>query len=129
MLHKNKAHQIIRKTNISYPLIHTRTSAYQGVRNVCFSQNLACFVFFVTPVLRFTFLPYYRRFADETSMFNFILLSIPLENIRQNHGKNIWKKSTSGISLRQSKSSHCFLFLKVSFAFVPCTFASLVLSG
>ena len=42
---ENKAHQIFWKMNISYPLIQTRTFAYQGVRNVCFSENLTCFVF------------------------------------------------------------------------------------
>ena len=41
----DKASRIFRNTNISYPLIRTRTCAYQGVRNVCFSKNLACFVF------------------------------------------------------------------------------------
>ena len=49
---ENKARQISRKTNISYPLIHNHTCAYQGVRNVCFWK---------TPVLRFAFSPYYRR--------------------------------------------------------------------
>ena len=44
MLQENKAHQIFRKTNISYPLIRTRTCAYQEVRNVHFSENLAGFV-------------------------------------------------------------------------------------
>ena len=39
-----KACQIFRKTNISYPLILTRTCAYQGLRNVRFSENLVCFV-------------------------------------------------------------------------------------
>ena len=29
------------KTNISYPLIRTRTCAYQGVKNVSFSENFA----------------------------------------------------------------------------------------
>ena len=33
---ENKARRIFRKTNISYPLIRTRTCAYQGVRNVRF---------------------------------------------------------------------------------------------
>ena len=33
------------KINISYPLIRTFTCAYQGVRNVRFSENLSCFVF------------------------------------------------------------------------------------
>ena len=32
--------QHLPKTNISYPLIHIRTCAYQGVRNVSFSDNL-----------------------------------------------------------------------------------------
>ena len=44
---ENKARQIFRKTNISYSLIRTR--AYQGVRNVRFSENLACFVFLKYP--------------------------------------------------------------------------------
>ena len=34
-------HKIFRKSNISYPLVRTRTSAYQGVRNVTFSENFA----------------------------------------------------------------------------------------
>ena len=34
--------------------------AYQGVRNICFSENLLCFL--ETSVLRFALLPYYRRF-------------------------------------------------------------------
>ena len=46
MLQENKACQIFRKTNMSYPLIRTRACAYQGVRNICFSENLSCFIFF-----------------------------------------------------------------------------------
>ena len=46
---ENKACQIFRKTNISYPLIFTRTCEYQGIRNVCISENLACFVFLKHP--------------------------------------------------------------------------------
>ena len=42
---ENKAHKIFRKTNISYSLIRTRTYAYQCLRNVCFSESLACFAF------------------------------------------------------------------------------------
>ena len=38
-----------RKTNISYPLIRTCTCAYQGVRNVYFSEILACFAFLKHP--------------------------------------------------------------------------------
>ena len=46
---ENKARQIFRKTNISYPLIRTRTCAYQGIRNVRFSENLVCFIFLKHP--------------------------------------------------------------------------------
>ena len=46
---ESKARQNARKTNISYPLIRTRTSAYQEVRNVCFSESLACFAFLKHP--------------------------------------------------------------------------------
>ena len=45
LFQESKPRQIFRKTNISYPLIRTRRCAYQGVRNVRFSGNLACFVF------------------------------------------------------------------------------------
>ena len=47
VLQENKARQIFKKKkkNISYPLIGIRAFEYQGVRNVCFSENLACFVF------------------------------------------------------------------------------------
>ena len=45
VLRENKAGQIFRKTNISYPLIRTLACTYQEVRNVRFSENLACFVF------------------------------------------------------------------------------------
>ena len=45
VFHKNKARKILPKKNISYPLIRTRMCVYQGVRNVRFSENLACFVF------------------------------------------------------------------------------------
>ena len=46
---QEKARQIFRKTNLSYPLIRTRTYVYQGVSNVRFSENLACFVFLKHP--------------------------------------------------------------------------------
>ena len=46
---ENKARQLFRKTNISYPLIDTCTCARQRLRNVCFSGNLACFVFLKDP--------------------------------------------------------------------------------
>ena len=44
---ESKAPQNFRKTSISYLLIRTRT--YQGVRNVCFFDILACFAFLKHP--------------------------------------------------------------------------------
>ena len=49
LFQESKARQIFRKTNISYPLIRTRTCVYQGVRNVRLSENLVCFVFLQHP--------------------------------------------------------------------------------
>ena len=56
---KRKQAKFSKKRNF-LPLIRTRNCAYQGVRNIRFPENLMCFVF-VTPVLRFAFLPYYWR--------------------------------------------------------------------
>ena len=36
---------------------------YQGVRNVCFFGKFGALCFLVISVLRFAFLPYYRRIA------------------------------------------------------------------
>ena len=36
--------KMFRKTNISNPLIRTRTCAYQGVRNVSFSKHLRTYL-------------------------------------------------------------------------------------
>ena len=55
MFQKNKARQIFRKVNISHSLISACTCAYHGVRNVHFSENLACFVFFKQPFWNSTF--------------------------------------------------------------------------
>ena len=49
MFQENKARQTFRKTNISYPLVRTRLCAYQGVRNVSFTENLACVAFLKHP--------------------------------------------------------------------------------
>ena len=65
MLQENKARQIFRKTNISYPPIRMRTCSYQGIRDVRFLENLARF-FLVTPVLRFALLLYYRRLYESS---------------------------------------------------------------
>ena len=39
VLQENKARQIFRKTNNSYPLIRTLACTYQGIRNVRFSET------------------------------------------------------------------------------------------
>ena len=54
---ENKARQIFRKTNIFYPLIRTRTCAYQGVKNnrFWFFGKFQVLCFLETPVLRFSF--------------------------------------------------------------------------
>ena len=46
---KTKHAKFSEKKNISHPLICTRTCPYQGVRNVRFSENLACSVFLKHP--------------------------------------------------------------------------------
>ena len=46
---ESKARQNFQKANISYLLIRTRTCAYQVVKNVCFSEILACFTFLKHP--------------------------------------------------------------------------------
>ena len=47
------------KTNIFYPLIRTRTYAYQGGKERSFFGKLGVLCFLETPVLRFVLLPYY----------------------------------------------------------------------
>ena len=62
---KTKHAKFSAKSSLSYPLIrkstlmHTRTYAYQGVRNVRFPGTFGMFCFVVTSVLRFALLPYY----------------------------------------------------------------------
>ena len=60
---ENKAGQIFPKTNISYPLIRTRTCTYQEVRKFRFTGKLGLLCFLVTPVLKFTLLSYYHRYT------------------------------------------------------------------
>ena len=50
---ENKARQIFRETNISYPLIRTRT----GGKKCLFFGKFDVFYLLETPVLRFTLLP------------------------------------------------------------------------
>ena len=61
---KTKHSKLSEKTNIPKPLIRTRPGAYQGVKNVYFFGKIDVLCFLVTSVLRFVFLPYYRRITD-----------------------------------------------------------------
>ena len=61
---ESKARQNFRKTNISYPLIRTRTCAYQEVRSFLFG-NFGVLCFLETPVLKFALLPYYQRIVNK----------------------------------------------------------------
>ena len=55
VMQENKARQVFRKTNISYPVIR------MGVENVCFFGKFGVLCFFVSPDLRFTLFPSHRR--------------------------------------------------------------------
>ena len=41
IIHLVSTENVPKKTNIFSPLIRTHTCAYQGVRNICFSENFA----------------------------------------------------------------------------------------
>ena len=78
---ESKARHIFRKTNISYLLIHkhffrpdTHMCAYQGVRNVRFSENVARFVFLKHPfeIRPFALLP---TILKSIYIYNFIVLN------------------------------------------------------
>ena len=57
---ESKAHQNFRKTNISYPPIHTHHMyvCVSGGKKCLFFGNFGVFCFLETPVLRFALLPY-----------------------------------------------------------------------
>ena len=119
MLQENKALQIFRKTNISYPL---HTCAYQGVRNVCFSENLVCFVFLKHP---FWDSPFCLITNELWKHFNvaLTLMTFSIVQTQKNEAKQIKKRivivldlrSTSGIATSHSaqlKASLKFLTLQ-----------------
>ena len=68
---EDRACQILRITNIFYPLIRTRTCVYQGVKNVCPSDNLTCFVSLKHPLWDSPFCP----ITDELNVSFWIILS------------------------------------------------------
>ena len=69
VLQENKARQIFRKANTSYPFIRTRTCVYQRVRNICFLGKFGVLCFLVAPVLRHTLLPYCGRIDVDIAVF------------------------------------------------------------
>ena len=71
---ETKAHQIFRKINTYYPLIRRRICAYQGVRNVHFSENLVCFGFLKHP---FRDSPFCYITNDFHTHIFFTVISIP----------------------------------------------------
>ena len=66
VLQENKARQNFRKTNIIYlsPITHTVVCIFGG-KKCSFFGKFGVLSFLVIPVLRFAFLPYYRRFTLE----------------------------------------------------------------
>ena len=54
---KKTKHVKFSENKVSYPMIRTRTyhGVRKGVRNFCFSKNLACFVFLEHPFCDSTF--------------------------------------------------------------------------
>ena len=64
MFQENKARKIFRKTDISYPLIRTRTlrMPYPLMYTRKFFKKFGVLCFLETPILSFALLPYYRRF-------------------------------------------------------------------
>ena len=78
------------KTNISYPLIRKRTCEYQGVSNVCFSENLACFVFLKYPFWK-------SPFCLITNKLCKTLVTFSRHLSRGLHAKNIWQKWNDSI--------------------------------
>ena len=72
VLQEKKSRQIFQKTNISYPLVRTRTQVCVSGGKKCsfFIKFLVCFLcFLVTLFLRLTLLPYYRRLVVLHNVF------------------------------------------------------------
>ena len=88
VLQENKTRRIFRKTSISYPLIRTRTCAFQAVRNVCFSENLACFVFLQHPFWDLPFCVVADDLYHPISTFNYKEKNQVTKNIIMEIAKN-----------------------------------------
>ena len=72
---ENKARQIFRKTNISYPLIRTRTYCWFFGKKCWLFGKFGVLCFLVTTVLRFVLLLYYRRSKMEVLKTSKIVIS------------------------------------------------------
>ena len=84
--------KIFRNTNISYHLIRTRTCAYQGVRNVSFSENFA-------------------NVTNEWSPGSLTMLSACLTMLR-NTNYDFRRRSCWNFTIGESKSKQKFISLK-----------------
>ena len=104
---KTKHAKFSEKTNIFYPLICTQMCVYQGVKNVCFLENLACFVFLKH---QFWNLPFCLITNEITLCFYFPQL-FPL----------VYKTGN-----KKSKSSYLFLYL---FIYLKQTWARVYLKS
>ena len=127
---ESKAHQIFRKMNVSYPLIRTRTCAYQGVRSLFF-EKFGVFCFLETPVLRFALLPYYRQYFMRLST-KFSVISMKLIGslkIQRSRRLTLLGKTTKTHkyqSLVNFKEQKFFICLSISFfCFFFCLFVFL----
>ena len=78
---ENKARQIFRKTHIAYPLIRIGTYVcVSGGKKCTFFENFGVLCFLETPVLRFAYLPYYRRYMNVLVLLKFDSLLWALGN-------------------------------------------------
>ena len=103
MFQENKARQIFRKTNISYPLM--------GVRNVRFSENLACFVFVKHPFWDSPFCLITDALVLDVpfpvpSLDNWIILAFVAYKLARKLPENIWFPSQKAIFFRSDPQ--CF---------------------
>ena len=103
MFQESKAHQNVRKTNISYLLIRTRACAYQGVKNVCFSDILACFAFLKHPFWESPFC----LIPDDLGTYLFLSYAYPLQRFRKFCFRHFWKLQLNFAVTFRVKDSKC----------------------
>ena len=79
------ARKIFRKTNISNPLIHTHTYAYQGIRNVSFSENFV-YVLNVWPLLLLVKIAFQNTIIQFENIITGIHFNNKKDNQKLKHG-------------------------------------------